>query len=181
VATINIYTNLYLEDHFSLKNFVVEKINNWLLGKEKLPEYRVMRKYIRDSPKLQAISDLIYKDTTYRDLRDRCNNHLHYNFYRYTLLNDNEVVNIDRLAILTQLSRDLESVFIFHLAYLFYLNDHYMMASDYVDSLDLGLIPEDGSENYVAPFIQDIFDTVIQPTRPDLAAAIKGNTAMRLQ
>ena len=29
-AIINIYTNLYLEDNFSIENFVVDKIENWL-------------------------------------------------------------------------------------------------------------------------------------------------------
>lgn len=48
-AIINIYSNLYLHDNFSIENFIVEKIYNWLQGKEKLPEYRVMSKYIKDS------------------------------------------------------------------------------------------------------------------------------------
>ncbi|MCL1080339.1 hypothetical protein L2734_19695 [Parashewanella spongiae] len=42
---INTYSNLYLEDHRSIGS-IVDKINNWLHGKEKLPEYRVMSKSI---------------------------------------------------------------------------------------------------------------------------------------
>src|SRR3989304_2395745 len=44
---INVYSNLYLNEHFSIDNFVVKKIDNWLKGKEKLPEYRVMSQYVR--------------------------------------------------------------------------------------------------------------------------------------
>ena len=29
---INVYSNLYLDENFSVENFVVEKINNWLHG-----------------------------------------------------------------------------------------------------------------------------------------------------
>ena len=45
-AIINIYSHLYLDDHFSLQNFVVDKIDQWLRGKAQLPEYRVMSEYI---------------------------------------------------------------------------------------------------------------------------------------
>jgi hypothetical protein len=57
-AIINVYSGLYLKDDFSIENFVVEKINNWLQGKEKLPEYRVMSQYIRASQRLKPINDL---------------------------------------------------------------------------------------------------------------------------
>lgn len=45
-AVINIYSNLYLHDNFSIENFVVERINSWLQGKERLPEYRVTKESI---------------------------------------------------------------------------------------------------------------------------------------
>ena len=48
-VVINVYSNLYLKDNFSIENFVVEKINNWRQGKETLPDYRVMSQYIRAS------------------------------------------------------------------------------------------------------------------------------------
>ena len=56
-----------------------------------------------------------------------------------------------------------------------------MMSSDYVDSLDCGLTPEEGSQYWVAPFIQEIFDKVLIPSRPDIAETIKGKTAMKLE
>lgn len=61
-AIINIYTNLYLDDNFSIENFVVNKINDWLHGKDQLPEYRVMSDYIRKSEKLAKINELLNKD-----------------------------------------------------------------------------------------------------------------------
>ena len=59
---INIYTNLYLNDNFSIENFVGDKINDWLHGKEQLPEYRIMSDYIRKSTKLAKVNKLLYKD-----------------------------------------------------------------------------------------------------------------------
>jgi len=178
---INVYSNLYLDDNFSIENFVVEKINNWLHGKEQLPEYRVMSDYIRKSEKLAKVNALLYKDNTYKEIRDRCNDHTHYNFYRNLLLNDNEIYLKNRLGILNIFSKDLENLFILHFTYLFYLKDHYMMSSDYIDSMDLGLTPEEDSQYLVAPFIQEIFDKIIKKNRIDLALEIKGNTLMKLE
>ena len=180
-AIINIYTNLYLHDNFSIENFVVNKINDWLHGKEQLPEYRVMSDYIRKSEKLAEINVLLNKDNRYKEIRERCNDHTHYNFYKNLLLNNDEILIENRNAILNVFSKDLENLFIFHLSYLFFINDKYMMSSDYVDSMDLGLTPEEGSQYFVAPFVQEIFDKVIKKNRMDLATEIKNNTAMKLE
>jgi hypothetical protein len=178
---INVYSNLYLDDNFNIENFVVEKINNWLHGKEQLPEYRIMSDYIRKSEKLAEVNALLYKDNTYKEIRDRCNDHTHYNFYHNLLLNDGEIYLKNRVGILNRFSKDLENLFILHITYLFYLKDHYMMSSDFMDGMDLGLVPEEGSQYFVAPFVQDIFDKVVKRNRMDLAMAIKRHTAMRLE
>ncbi|RLG15225.1 hypothetical protein DRN69_03370 [Candidatus Pacearchaeota archaeon] len=178
---INIYSNLYLNDHVNMNNFVVETINNWLQGKRQLPRYREMLSYIKSSGKLSKINDLLYKDATYKDLRGRCNDHTHYNFYHNLLLNDNEIFLKNRLVALDSFSKDLKNIFILHLSYLFYLNEHYMMSSDYIDSLDCGLTPETDLQYYVAPFVQDIFDSVIKKNRMDIATEIMNKTNMKLK
>ena len=178
---INIYTSLYLDDHFSIDNFIVKKIEGWRAGTEKLPRFSEMRKYIQDSDKLTDINDLLNTtDSIYQQLRDRLNNHVHYNYYRYVLLNDKNLYIPERQKILNVFNMDLCSLFVMHFSYLFFLNEHYMIASDYVDSLDVGLVPEENSEYFVAPFIQEIFDSEIKIRRPDLAEAIKKKTKMML-
>jgi len=179
-AIINIYTNLYLDDHFSIENFIVEKIENWLKGKEQLPDIRSMNNYIQKSEKVSAIYKLLYKDKRYSELRERCNNHTHYNFYYNVLLNNHQMFSEHKVAILNRFAKDLENIFILHLSYLFYLNDHFMMASDYIDCLDCGITPEPGSQYWVAPFVQEIFDNVIKQNRMDLALEIKSKIAMQL-
>lgn len=178
---INIYTNLYLEDNFNLDNFIVEKIENWRIGKEKLPRTGIMLRYMNNSPKLSEINALISIDQTYEKIRERCNNHIHYNFFSYMLLNDNEIYNPNRIKYLNIIAKDLEELFIYHVSYLFYLSDHYLISSDYVDSLDLGLTPEPGSEYFVAPFIQEVFTNVIKRRRNDIAEIILTKTAMDLE
>lgn len=179
-AIINIYTNLYLYDNSSIENFVVEKIVNWIKGTEKLPKYRIMSKYIRDSKRLEEINRLLHKDKRYKLIRDRCNDHTHYNFYQYVLLNNNKVIIKNRIKYLDKFSEDLDNLFILHLSYMFYLNEHYMSSSDYMDSLEMGLEPEEGSQYFVAPFVQEVFDNVIKKNREDIANLIKNDTSMEL-
>ncbi|HDK26942.1 MAG TPA: hypothetical protein ENG48_07640 [Candidatus Atribacteria bacterium] len=178
---INIYSNLYLQDHFSIDNFIVKKIDNWRKGTETIPEFRIISRYIKESPKLEPISKLLKKDDRYKKIRDRCNDNTHYNFYYNMMLNDSEIFNPQRIKYLDAISFDMESLFIQHFAYIFYLNDHYFMSSDYIDSLDVGMTPEKGSQYWVASFIQEIFDKIIKLKRPDIAKEIKKNTEMKLE
>lgn len=179
-SIINIYSNIYLRENFSIKNFVVEKINNWLTGSDQLPEYRQMSQYIRNSKTLKNLNDLIFNDNRYKEIRDRCNNHTHYNFYKNVLLNDNEIHLENRIKVLNEFTLDLEQIFILHISYLFFLNDHYMASTDYIDSMELGLTPEEGSQYFVAPFVQKIFDGFIKNNRADIADLIKSTTSMKL-
>ncbi|MCX2681664.1 hypothetical protein OOZ15_17055 [Galbibacter sp. EGI 63066] len=178
---INIYSNLYLQDHFSIDNFIVEQIDNWRKGTDTIPEFRIISRYIKESQTLLPITELLKKDDRYKKIRDRCNDNTHYNFFHNVLLNDNEIHNPNRIKYLDVISFDMQSLFIQHFAYLFYLNDHYFMSSDYVDYLDLGMTPEDDSQYWVAPFIQKVFTELINKKRPDIAKEIKENTKMKLE
>lgn len=179
-AIINIYSNLYLEDHSSIENFIVDKINNWIKGKEQLPTYQAMLDYINKSEKVLDINHLLSSNDRYKKIRDRCNNHTHYNYFYNMLLNDNEIYLSNRLKELNILSVDIKDIFILHLAYLFYFKDHYMTSSDYIDALECGVEPEVDSQYWVAPFIQKIFDDVVSKDRPDIYNIIKENTCMKL-
>lgn len=180
-AIINIYSNLYLEDHFSIENFVVQHIENWLNGTDRLPEYRVMSQYIRTSHRVTPISEVIYGDERYKQLRDRCNDHTHYNFYYNLRLNDIEVDLSTRLKALDVFASDVRDVMILHVAYLFFAKEFYMASDDYIGCLDCGVTPEPDSQYWVAPFVQDFFDHVVTLYRPDIAARIRENTSMHLK
>jgi len=177
---INIYSNLYLEDNFSLDNFYVRQIENWRDGIDKLPEYCKMSQYIRNSSKLKAITDLLQCDQTYKDIRERCNDHTHYNYFHNLMLNDNQIYSQERIETLDNFSSDLEHIIIQHLTYIFSVHDHYMMSNDYVDCLVIGITPEEDSQYWVAPFVQEIFDKLIKTRRPDVAKQIKAHTLMQL-
>ena len=164
-----------------MEKYIVDKIQNWIKGTGKLPEYRVMSEYIHNSERLKGITELISIDKNYKNIRQRCNDHMHYNYYHNIIYNDNQVYLENRVKYLGVFSNDLRAVFIQHFAYFFYLLDHYMMSTDYVDHLDLGMTPPADSQYWVASFIQNTFDKWIKPHRPDIAKVILSNTMMHLK
>lgn len=107
---INVYTNVYLRDHFSISNFIVECIDNWREGTEKLPSFRIMSQYIRNSDKLKPITELLSKDRFYKEIRERCNDHTHYNYYNNILLNDKKLYLPHRVKALDIFLNDLTAV-----------------------------------------------------------------------
>lgn len=181
---INIYILLYLEDNQSLKNFIVEKINNWVSSKDKLPEYKEMNSYIRNSQQLKKINALLFETSVYyKKMRQRLNDHTHYNSFQYMFYNDDQILDVynNRLKYLDQLSMDIRNIFIQHFVWLFSIKQNYMMSSDYIDYLDMNMEPPENSQYWVAPFIQEIFDDVIKKYRIDLAEELKKTISMELK
>lgn len=178
-AVINIYSNLYLIENWSLEKFHIEHIHDWLDGKNKLPSFKQMLVYIRKAKKVKAISDL-FSDDYYKLIRERCNDVKHYNFFDSMVLNDHEIHLNDRLKYWDLLSKDLRDIFVFHMGYMFFLKEHYMSSSDYIDYREMGMTPPENSEYWVAPFIQEVFDSIILVERPDLAVVIRKESNMHL-
>jgi hypothetical protein len=181
IAIINIYANIYLADNCSIDNFVVTKINNWVHEVEKMPRYGYMSEYIKKSPTLCEICNLLYLDDHYEKIRNRCNDHTHYNIFSHLLINDNDVYLGDsRIKTLNVFSNDLRDLIIFHISCLFCINDHYMMSSDYIDYLECGEEPVEDSQYWVATFIQELLTNVIDLNRHDVYNLIKSKTSMQL-
>jgi len=178
-VTINIYLILYLEDNSTIENFIVETISDWIKGNKELPSFKEMAKYIKNSNRVSEINQLLDLDK-YIKIRDRCNNHTHANSFYIMLLNINDAYVEKRVNLLDQFSHDIRNLFIFHIAYLFFIKDVYMASSDYVDSLDYGLKPEEEMKYWVSPFVQTVFDEVIGKERPDIVDKIKQNTSLNL-
>jgi hypothetical protein len=179
-VVINIYSILYLDDHVSIDNFIVEQIENWLKGRSRLPGLKEMITYIRSSTAAAPVTAALNVDDRYLRIRERSNDHTHYNFYSHALLNDGRLHLSGRRRVLDQFAADVRDVFVFHLAYLFFARQHYMASSDYVDYLECGMTPPPDSQYWVAPFVQEAFDQFLSQHRPDVAAIVKAQTCMHL-
>lgn len=179
-AVINAYTSLYVENHFSLEEFIVERIEGWRSGLVKLPSFKTMLAYLQQSDSLESLNKVLAMDDRYLLLRKRCNGHVHYNYYAHMALNIKEIYLDGRVGVLTQMRSDLRDVLVLHLAYVFTINYAYMGSSDYIDALECGLEPEEGSQNWVSRLVQELFDNFITPWRPDVTTVIQANSLMEL-
>lgn len=177
---INIYSILYLKDNLKTENIILEEINNWVRGKERLPEIRKISQFIRNSNQLKILNDIFYRYDTYKKIRDHCNDHMHYNSFSNLILNDNNLFLEYRFRNLNTFSKDLKNLFILHFGYLFFLMDHYLVSSDYIDCLEMRIQPEIGMEYWVAPFIKKVFEEIIVKFNPELAEELKKSTNMLL-
>ncbi len=178
---INIYTILYLEDNINLQKFIVQEIQCWLSGTAQLPSTRTVSDYIRTHKRLADLNNLLFNDKRYADLRERCNDNAHYNYYRNLLLNDSEIYNPSREKALNELSADVSELVLIHLSWLFYLNQHYMGSTDHLDYLECGMTPPEDSQYWVASYVQEMFDELIKSNRADIAKLIIENTSMHLK
>ncbi len=180
-TVINVYSAAYLKNNFGIENFVVEKINDWLQGKSQLPEFRVMSKYIRECQWLQNVNKiLLEKDKRYFDIRKRCNDHVHYNFYAHVMLNDKQIYIKNRTKFLDLFLQDMKDIFFMHISYIFFINQHYMASTDYVDYLDCGKNPPEGCQYWVAPFVQKVINRM-KDYRPDIVDFLRSETDMELE
>lgn len=177
ISLINVYVNLYLKREYSIDNLVVDKIQNWLSGKEKIPEYKEIRQYIATS-ELQHIQVLLAQ-FPYGDIRERCKDHMHYNFFNNLMMNT-KVFDQDKNNKLDLFLEDMRYVILLNLSYIFYLNPHYMTSSDVFDYLDCSLeIPVD-MQYHVAPYIKNIFENLIDKEAKEIGRMIRENTDMQI-
>lgn len=177
---INAYTNLYINQNSEIADFYVAEINDWLHGRQPLPRMSKMAKYLNNSLTLSELNEVINLDKRYEDIRARCNDNMHYNFFTLLLLNDGRVYVKERFYHLEQLQQDICNVFILNIAYILTINEHYMMSSDYLDYLNVGMSPPENSQYWVAPFIQEMVNKVILEKRPDILELLKKSTNMKL-
>ena len=177
---VAIYINVYIAENFTIDNYVIDKIQNWVNNKQKLPSSEEMLKLIRKHKPLEDLEVLFDFDGVYSKIRRLTNGNTHYNKLYYVWLNNNMIYNPKRLMELDNLYDCTLHLFILHFAYMYSLNPHYMMSSDYVDALDLGEQPEDGSQYWVATYVKDVFYKYIVTRRPDVAVYMKTHIEMEL-
>ena len=175
-----LYINVYIAENYSLQNFVVEKIQQWVNNKQKLPSAEKMLDKIRKHDPLKDLEKLFDFDGLYHRIRRLTNGNTHYNKLYYLWLNNNMICNSNRVKELDNLYACIHHLFIFHFSYMYMLNPHYMMSSDYMDALDCDSEPEEGSQYWVAPYVKEVFEKYIVTKRPDVADFMRNHTEMEL-
>ena len=160
---LEIYMDVTLKDKFSLDNYIVEEVNEWIQGKHRILKSEKILKYLKTSERTRDLYPLLGWDTYLKKNRELLDDSVHSNRFHLMLLNCNKVYLDDRERHLKNCEIVLNQLFLLHLSFIFHLNPQYLMAFDYIYYMDEGLTPPEGGEAWIAPFAQDAFDKVIKP------------------
>lgn len=160
---LEIYIDVTFKEKFSLDNFIVEEVNEWIQGKHRIPKTEKILKYLEQSEKTKDLYPLFGWDTYLKKNREMLDDSVHSNRFHLMLLNCNTVYKENRDRHLKNCEIVLNQLFLLHLSFIFHLNPHYLMASDYMDYMEEGMTPPEGCESWIATFAQEAFDKVIKP------------------
>lgn len=160
---LEIYMDVILKDKINIDNFFVQEVNEWIQGKHRIPKVDKILKCLKDSQRTKDLYPLFGWNTCLKKNRELLDDSVHSNRFKLMLLNCNMVYIEDRVQYLKKCEEMLSQLFLIHLSFIFHLNSHYLMASDYLDCMEMGMIPPVGSENWIAQFAQDAFDKIIKP------------------
>lgn len=160
---LEIYMDVTLKDKFSIDNFFVEEVNEWIQGKHRIPKTEKILKCLEKSEQTKDLYPLFGWDTYLKKNRELLDDSVHSNRFQRMLLNCNSVYIENRERHLKNCEIILNQLFLLHLSFIFHLNPQYLMASVYMDYMDEGMTPPAGCENWIATFAQDAFDKVIKP------------------
>ena len=125
IITINAYELVEVLEADARFQILVEKIEAWIHGTTPLPSFKQMRLKINSFKPLEEINRILNANSRYHEIRDRCNDHAHYNYFAYMELNSG-VFYGGYKRLLEKFEKDLIALFIMHFAYLFTLRPYYM-------------------------------------------------------
>ena len=178
---VEIYFDVVRKDKFDwIETFVVKDVDEWLKGKHRIPGTKKLLNILKNSPSTKDLYPFFGWDTYLRKNRELLDDSVHDNRYSGILLNCPSLIIDSREQQLKNASIILDQIMLVHASFIFYLNGHYMMASDHIDYLDMNMTPPEGSEYWMAGYAQEAFDEFIKP-HERLATFIKEHCAMEIQ
>lgn len=177
---IEIYFDVVRKDKFDwMTNRVVEDIDNWIKREQWIPRIERIMAVLKESKSTKEIYPFFGWDTYLKHNREVLDGTVHTSSFSNILLNC-KVATVDREKHKQNITTLIRQFFTLHMAFIFHLNSHYMMASDYMDYLECGMTPPEGCERLIAPYAQEAFDKYLKPHN-ELAAFIKERCGLDIE
>ena len=172
----------------SIESIKDNRIKAWIDSEDALFNERetgkIYTKIAETHPELTRLFNLTDRDTLYHKLRDICNDNVHYNHLYNMMANDFEMIKSQkemRDFYINSISKAIVLFFTIHFAFIYESNPMIYMSSDYVDHLDCGAQPPEGSERWISSIVQKAYDYIIKTNHPIVASYIKSLDLMELE
>lgn len=177
----DIYLDVVREDNFDwMDHYIVKDINEWLNSNHRIPRTEKILSILKESKTTKELFPFFGWNTYLKNNREFLDNHVHANSYSSILMNCQNVYIEDRERQLKNASIILNQIMKLHLSFIFFINGHFMMASDLMDYMGMNMTPPEGSESWIAPYAQKAFDRYIKPDEK-LAAFIKERCCLNIE
>lgn len=178
---VEIYIDVIRNDQYDWqKSFIVKNVEEWLKGKHRIPGTKQILAILKKSPITREIYPFFGWKTYLKKNRELLDDSVHSNRYQLLLLNCNVLHLDNRLKQLQNVLILLKQIITLHMAFIFHMNPQYLMASDYMDYMEVGQLPPGGSDTWIAPYAQEAFDRYIKPSSK-LAAFIKQECYLNIE
>ncbi|MBN1971345.1 MAG: hypothetical protein JXR48_17760 [Candidatus Delongbacteria bacterium] len=136
-------------------------------------------KYLNTNKKISRVIKKHDLFGEWKRIQNKLNDYVHSNGYKYVVYNTSKVRN---RKINEELSREIQQDVVFitilFIVILILVRPNMISSTDYIDSLDVGLEPTDGSQYFVAPFVEDFVKNYIDDFDVDLRVFLKDNMYM---
>lgn len=176
-----VYLDVIRDEQFDVfNNFVVKELDEWLREKYRIPSIKKLLSTIKANDKTKDIYILVNRNDQLKHYREMLDDSVHGNRYLYFLYNCNNIYVEHREQFFNKILQILTNLFTLHLSMLLSYSPQYLMASDYLDSIEMGLLPEPRSEYRIAPFAQEAFDRYIKPNQ-ELANYIYAHCSLDIE
>ena len=178
---VEIYLNVVREEKFDwFKNYIVKDVDDWIKKKIRIPRVNKILSVLKESKTTKDLYPFFGWDSYMKNNRGLLDEDVHVSNFASIMMNckDNYIQNREHR--LKNADIILKQIMTVHLAFVFYLNGHYMMSMDYMSCLEVGETPPKGSETWLAKYAQDAFDEYIKP-HTKLAEFIKENCGMKIE
>jgi len=180
----DVMTDVYLdvsrkEKYDIFTNPIVNDVQDWIKLKLRIPRLKKILSLLEKSPHTSDLYPLFGWETYLKNNRDYLDHSAHGNSLFSMLLNCSEMYLGNREKQLDNIYIVLKQILQIHLSFIFHLNPEFLMSSDYINWLDCGHKPPEGSENWIAPYAQEAFNKFIKPNHK-LAQFIKDNCYLEI-
>ncbi|ANI88269.1 hypothetical protein A9P82_02485 [Arachidicoccus ginsenosidimutans] len=169
------FNNVISEDEQAVSAWLNNTVNELPRPIKKKLEFENYMKVLKQNKDIDKILTDYKLQEYWETLRKRLNNYVHSNGTRFSIQNvvsaDNKYLETHLKNITIRASYTLSFFFVV----LLMTESSLISSTDYLDYLDCNMEPPEGSQYFIATFIQDFIDTKIAKLHPELKQFLKDN------
>lgn len=141
----------------------------------------VILTYLMENDQINKVVSEYKLQETWDKIGGNLNKYVHGNGKCYIQLN---YVNLDSIIvdkILNEITFKLSYIVSIFVVLLILIKPNIISSRDYIDALELGLQPVEGSQYNIAPFIKEFIDTQVIKLHPDIKIFLKESVYMKFE